>query len=137
MPQSRIELHVDRDSVAMGDDMVSHAKVVTVREGTRLKTALQSSLPDIRAKGWSWVAVVDGEVSAVWSVDHGIRLLVENRRLTGGPVDILFRYFLQIDPAWLFDRLAAGAPARLLDLEAEYAAIAREKREARSRAAAP
>ncbi len=124
---SAVELRVDRDSVAMGDDMRSHAGVLTVRRGTRLSAALETSAPEIRSKGWSWVAVVDGGVAAVWSVDHGVQLLVADRKLRRGPVDVFFRYFLQIDPAWLFDRLAAGAPAHLYDLEAEYAPIAREK----------
>lgn len=122
-----IELRVDRDSVAMGDDMRSHAGVLMVRRGTRLSAALEASSPEIKSKGWSWVAVVDGEVAAVWSVDHGVQLLVADRKLRRGPVDIHFRYFVQIDPAWLFDRLAAGAPAHRDALEAEYAPIAREK----------
>lgn len=124
---SAIELRVDRDSVAMGDDMRSHAGVLTVRRGTRLSAALEASAPEIRSRGWSWVAVVDGEVVAVWSVDHGVQLLVADRKLRRGPVEIFFRYFVQIDPAWVFDRLAAGAPANRHDLEAEYAPIAREK----------
>ncbi|KQZ23645.1 hypothetical protein [Microbacterium sp. Root553] len=122
-----IELRVDRDSVAMGDDAVSHAATLSVPDGTRLSAAIETSSPEIRAQGWSWVVVVDGEVAAVWSVDHGVRMLVADRELDHGPADIYFRYFVQIDPAWLFDRLAQGAPAHRYDLEAEYAPIAREK----------
>lgn len=122
-----IELRVDRDSVAMGDDTVSHAATLSVPDGTMLSAAIEKSSPEIRAEGWSWVVVVDGEVAAVWSVDHGVRMLVTDRALDHGPADIYFRYFVQIDPAWLFDRLAQGAPAHRYDLEAEYAPIAREK----------
>ncbi|MCK3770656.1 hypothetical protein MZK47_13335 [Microbacterium aerolatum] len=122
-----IELRVDRDSVAMGDDVVSHAAVMSVPHGTLLSAALEQSSPEIRSPGWSWVAVVDRETAAVWSVDHGVQLLVEDRKLNRGPVEIFFRYFVQIDPAWLFDRLAQGAKADRRVLEAEYAPIATEK----------
>lgn len=127
MPPTAIELRVDRDSVAMGDDAVSHARTLSVPSGTMLSTALEKSSPEIRAEGWSWVAAVDGEVAAVWSIAHSVRMLVADRALDRGPVDIYFRYFVQIDPTWLFDRLAQGAPAHRYDLEAEYAPIAREK----------
>lgn len=127
MPRRTIELHVDRDSVAMGDDVVSHAGVTAVPEGTLLSAALELTSPDIRSPGWSWVAVVDGVTTAVWSVDHGVQLLVADRELPPGPVDVHFRYFVQIDPAWLFDRLAQGADADRRVLEEEYAPIARER----------
>ena len=122
-----LELHVDRDSVAMGDDAVSHAGVLTVRRGTPLSAAIEQSAPEIRSPGWSWVAVVDGETAAVWSVDHGAQLLVADRRLRRGPVGVFFRYFVQIDPAWLFDRLARGERPDRRALEELYAPIAREK----------
>ena len=60
MGQPMVELRVDRDSVAMGDDVESHARI---------------------------------------------------RHVAGSPVNVVFRYFVQIDPAWLFDRLAAGERA--------------------------
>ncbi|MDN3310955.1 hypothetical protein QWJ90_08430 [Microbacterium oryzae] len=109
MPWRAIELRLDRDSVAMGDDMTSHARVTTVARGTPLSTAIERNSPEIRSRGWSWVIVVDGAVTAVWSVDEGVRLLVADRALWRGPVEIHFRYFLQLDPAWLSDRLSRGA----------------------------
>lgn len=127
MPPTSIELRVDRDSVAMGDDAVSHAGTLSVPYGTVLSAAIEKSSPEIRAQGWSWVVVVDGEVAAVWSVDHGVRMLIADRELDRGPVDIHFRYFVQIDPAWLFARLAQGARAHRFELQAEYAPTAREK----------
>lgn len=127
MPPTAIELRVDRDSVAMGDDAVSHVATLSVPSGTMLSAALEKSSPEIRAEGWSWVAIVAGEVTAVWSVDHGVRMLIADRALDRGPVDVYFRYFVQIDPAWLFDRLAQGARAHRYELEAEYAPIARER----------
>lgn len=128
-----VELRVDRDSVAMGDDVVSHAGVLSVPRGTLLSAALERSSPEIRSPGWSWVAVVDGETTAVWSVDHGIQLLVSDRPLKRGPVEIYFRYFVQIDPVWLFDRLAQGEKADRRELEREYAPLAREKHRAELR----
>jgi hypothetical protein len=127
VPWRTIELRLDRDSVAMGDDMTSHAGVRAIARGTRLSTAIEQNSPEIRSRGWSWVVVVDGDVAAVWSVDEGVRLLVPDRALRRGPVEIHFRYFLQIDPAWLFDRLAGGARADRRQLEREYAPIARER----------
>lgn len=127
MLRRTIELHVDRDSVAMGDDVVSHAGVVSVARGTLLSAALELTSPEIRSPGWSWVAVVDGETTAVWSVDHGVQLLVADRKITRGPIDVFFRYFVQIDPAWLFGRLAQGVGADRRALEEEYAPIAHEK----------
>ncbi|GAB3631882.1 hypothetical protein GCM10027421_12350 [Microbacterium shaanxiense] len=127
MPWKTIDVHVDRDSVAMGDDAKSHANTTTISGGTLLSAAIEQCSPEIKAQGWSWVVVVDGAAAAVWSVDHGVQLLVEDRKLRRGPVDIHVRYFLQIDPGWLFDRLAHGARANLRELEREYALIAREK----------
>lgn len=122
-----IAVDVDRDSVAMGDDAESHAHQVTVVFGTRLSGLLDRASPGIRQRGWSWVAVADGRVVAVWSVDHGVQLLVPDRRVTSrsGPRSVHFRYFLQIDPAWLLSRLAEGAKPNLKSLNLEYQPIAR------------
>ncbi|WP_186307570.1 hypothetical protein [Microbacterium sp. 1.5R] len=128
-----IDLRVDRDSVAMGDDVVSHAGVISVPRGTLLSAAIERSSPEIRSPGWSWIAVVDVDTAAVWSVDHGVRLLVADRPLRRGPVEIFFRYFVQIDPAWLFDRLARGDKPDRRALEEQYAPIAREKHRAELR----
>lgn len=106
---SSVEVHVDRESVAAGDDVVSHAAVVRVRRGMRLSAVIEQVSPDVRAPGWSWVVKVDGATAAVWSVDHGVQLLIDDRRVTQKSVTILFRCFLQIDPDWLFARLAQGA----------------------------
>lgn len=127
MHHRTVELRVDRDSVAMGDDVVSHAGVISVPRGTTLSAAIERCSPEIRSPGWSWIAVVDGETAAVWSVDHGVRLLVAERTLTSGPVDVFFRHFVQIDPAWLFERLASGEKPDRRALEEQYAPIARER----------
>lgn len=131
MTAPQITVNVDRDSVAMGDDAISHARVTHFAPGTPVSRMVEASAPEIHSRGWSWVAVVGGEVSAVWSADHGVRLLVPDRALSPErPVETVhFRYFLQIDPEWLFQRLAEGAPAHRDTLAAEYAPIAVRKRE--------
>lgn len=125
---SLITVHVDRDSVAMGDDAVSHAHDIHVVAGSLLSAVLEQAAPEIRASGWSWIAVVGREPAAVWSVDHGVRMLVDDSPVAE-ELDVHFRYFLQIDPAWLHERLRAGAPADRRALEREYAPIALVRRE--------
>lgn len=126
---------VDRDSVAMGDDVMSHAHRRSFDDGTRLQDLLEASAPEIRNHGWSWVVVVDGTVAAVWSLDRGVRLLVRNRRMHAGdtPIRVFFRYFVQIDPQWLHERLSAGAPADREALITEYAPLAAERLEQEQR----
>lgn len=135
MVDAPVLVDLDRDSVAMGDDMSSHAYRRSFPDGTRLADLLEATHPEIENRGWSWVAVVDGTVSAVWSVDHGVRLLVRNRRLraAASPIPVVFRYFLQIDPRWLHERLATGAAANLDALSAEYAPRAAERLETEQR----
>ncbi|OUC78678.1 hypothetical protein [Gordonia lacunae] len=128
-------IEVDRDSVAMGDDVSSHAHSLAVEPGTALSVVLASAAPEIRARGWSWVADVDGRVAAVWSVDQGVRLLVEDSPVSAadGPRRIHFRYFLQIDPAWLYQRLAEGAVADRQALERDYRPIGDRRRDEEER----
>ena len=123
MVAAPVLVDLDRDSVAMGDDMSSHARRLSFPGGTRLADLLEATHPEIENRGWSWVAVVDGTVSAVWSVDHGVRLLVRNRRLraAASPIPVVFRYFLQLDPQWLHGRLAADAAANRDALSVESA----------------
>lgn len=135
MVDASLLVDVDRDSVAMGDDVSSHAHRQSFPDGTLLADVLDATHPEIRSPGWSWIAVVDGTVSAVWSVDHGVRLLVEDRRLRAGdaPVRVFYRYFLQIDPQWLHERLATGAAADRRALSAEYAPLAAARLEQEQR----
>ncbi|WP_334152129.1 hypothetical protein [Microbacterium sp.] len=135
MVSAPLLVDVDRDSVAMGDDMASHAHRRSFHDGIRLADLLEATHPEIHSRGWSWVAVVDGIVSAVWSIDHGVRLLVRNRRVRVGatPIRVVFRYFLQIDPQWLHERLAAGGAADRDALSAAYAPLAAERLEQEQR----
>jgi len=127
----RLRFSVDRESVAMGDDGVSHKHEISVEAGTPLSVMLDLAAPEIRLSGWSWVPFLGREIVAVWSVDHGVRLLVEDRPL--GPADehatVFFRYLQQLDPEWLHGRLGAGAPLNQRALTAEFAPIALERHE--------
>ncbi len=125
----KVLVRVDRDSVAAGDDVMSHEREVERPAGTSLAALLESVTPEIRAEGWSWVIRVDGQTVGVWSVDHGVQLLVADRVVAAGEVEVSFAYFLQIDPAWLFQRLSDGAKPHRATLVEEFAPIAQARRE--------
>ena len=126
---------VDRDSVAMGDDMQSHRREVQTSPDILMSDLIEQVSPEIRSRGWSWVVVVGDETTAVWSVNHGVQMLRPDVPFDGqsGPVKVFFRYFQQIDPAWLFRRLSEGAKASHGDLEEEYAPLAQEAYERQQR----
>ncbi|AZZ82175.1 hypothetical protein QEN35_03700 [Gordonia alkanivorans] len=130
-----LEIDVDRSSVAMGDDVESHARRMTLTAGTALSVVLEAAAPEVGSRGWSWLAVVDELVVAVWSVDHGVQMLVDDLPVTADnvPRQIFYRYFRQIDPAWLHRRLADGAEAHFTDLEREYRPIGDRRREEEER----
>ncbi|WP_040165208.1 hypothetical protein [Microbacterium gorillae] len=127
---AELTVTIDRDSVAMGDDMESHRRTMTVPTPVRLSVLLARVAPEIRQRGWSWVVDIGGEAVAVWSADHGVRLLVADRELAAdSPLGtIVNRYFGQIDPGWLHRRLSEGAPANRCQLEREYEPLARRAR---------
>lgn len=125
----KVLVRVDRESVAAGDDVMSHQREVERRAGLLLSALLETVTPDIRAEGWSWVVRVDGETVGVRSVDHGVRLLVPDRVVPAGPAEVFFAYFQQIDQAWLFQRLADGARPHRATLVEEFAPVARVRRE--------
>ncbi|ATD73045.1 hypothetical protein BPODLACK_01702 [Gordonia sp. YY1] len=130
-----LSIEVDRDSVAMGDDVHSHTRRISVMSGTTLSSVLAEAAPEIRSRGWSWVAEVDGRTAAVWSIDRGVEMLVEDNVVIAdnAPRRIFFRYFLQIDPEWLYRRLVDGAEANRYVLEREYQPIGDRLREEEER----
>lgn len=65
----------------------------------------------------AWVVSVDRVTTAVWSKGQCVQMLVPDRRLWRGPVEIYYRYFTQIDATWLYERLAAGAHANKSELD--------------------
>ena len=81
------------------------------------------------------MARVDDVVTAVWSIDHGVQLLVEDYPITRrtAPKSVYWVYCQQIDPAWLHGRLSGGASANLKHLHDEYKSIGRAKQEREER----
>lgn len=103
-----VTVHLDRDSVAAGDDTDSHAYTTFVPVGT-LREVLERVTPEIRQSGWSFVAHVSSPPSApavraaVWSVDGGVDMLPTSAAIQIGVADVrvYWVYFLQMDPQWL------------------------------------
>lgn len=130
MTRATVVVRVDRDSVAAGDDVVSHRIEVVLPTGTLLSDAVERCAPGIRVPGWSWIALLDGVPVAVWSADQGVQLVVGQRRLDAGAHDLRFRYAFQIDAGWLRERLARGETANLKALRDAYAPFAAVRRRA-------
>jgi len=104
-----MELHVDRDSVAAGDDLESHAKRFTFAEGM----AIEESIKRIVASGY--LPQIGGG-KATWSVSSGAPIAVvaqqwsEPKYVSWQPVDtsklrrlgsvvgLRFNYHAQRDP---------------------------------------
>lgn len=129
-------LRVDRDSVAMGDDVESHAYEMVLPCGTSISEAVDLASPSVGAPGWSWIAVLGGTPVAVWSMDGGARLLVADAPFgpPRGEIDLFFRYFVQIDPEWLYWELRNGAAPDRRALEEAFAGHAARRREVADRA---
>ncbi|BDD81903.1 hypothetical protein TPB0596_16660 [Tsukamurella pulmonis] len=119
----------------MGDDIDSHASTETVRPGTTLSAFLGAAEPHVGSIGWSWLARVDDVYAAVWSIDHGVQLLVDDYPITRGtaPRNLYWVYWQQIDPAWLHHKLSGGAPVNFKRLHDEYKPIGLEKQEREER----
>lgn len=115
-----MRIEVDRDSVAMGDDVEPHVREVVVDAGWTLTELLSRVRPDVSVSGGStWVCEWAGEPVAVWSSSWGTgRPWVSDLQTVADlpwserPV-LFFRYFTQVDPDWLLAQLAGGtAPTR-------------------------
>lgn len=108
----------------MGDCM---PKLVTKEAptGILMSDAIAKYSITVGGPDWVWVVVVDGEVTAVWSTGEGVKMLVPDRKLKRGNVEIFYRYFTQMDATWLFNQLASGTPANRWDLRQAYASIAK------------
>ncbi|MGF3054175.1 hypothetical protein ACQUSY_09500 [Microbacterium sp. YY-03] len=120
MAWGRITLHLDRDDVAMGDSMPKRV-AKEAPAGILVSAAIAKYSITVGGPDWVWVALVDGEVAAVWSTGEGVKLLVPDRKLEHGPVEIFYRYFTQMDATWLYNQLASGTPANRWDLRQAYA----------------
>jgi hypothetical protein len=127
-------VNVDRDSVAMGDDAVSHRGTVEVPNGVSLAELLRLAPPEIARPGWTWVCRWNGRPFAVWSCDRGVQVWDERYRTVDdlpdrpGQVPELFHsYWLQMDADWLVERLRAGATLDRRALEELWRPVAAQR----------
>jgi hypothetical protein len=118
-----IRLHLDRDSVAMGDDVESHETTVNLRDDTTLDRILASEyhLAFVGDGHASWVIKLGGDEGVpigVWAEQWGHTRLVDPARSTigdlasNGTLDLYFDYYAQLDPDAVYDQLAAGVTSR-------------------------
>jgi hypothetical protein len=100
-----VQVTVDRDSVAMGDDMAPHQRVVEVRGETTLGAFLAHLSPDVSVAGpatWvvrlggrdgDWVGMYDGEMRVLRDADRTLADLqvrvVHFDYWAGAPADLL------------------------------------------------
>jgi hypothetical protein len=119
-----LDLTVDRDSVAAGDDCVSHAAALTIDASitvVELLTAAQRVCPLAGIIGGraTWIADAGGEGVAPFAVLaeqwREPKLLVPAATtaaaLIADPPRVLyFRYWCQADPDTVFTALRTGAP---------------------------
>lgn len=130
-----MRVRIDRDSVAMGDDAVSHERFVEVAPTTTLDELFTLARPDAHVSRTSWIAHWDGTPFAVYSSDWGRGEPWDDQLVTvadlGGrePHELYFRYWTRIDPDWLIVQLRGGAPLHEPTLYEQWQPIALERRE--------
>lgn len=112
-------INVDRSSVAMGDDLRSHAVTMDLPERTSLGEVVASLrmkgyLPKIQGGRATWVLEIGDEAVALIAQQWPEPKFVVSQRKTigsyGEGVTLRFVYRAQIDPDDLFDTLAEGEP---------------------------
>jgi hypothetical protein len=117
-----MRIHVDRTSVAMGDDAYPHDETVEMPESSTIGEVVaylrqRKYLAQIAGGRATWILEVDGEPAAVVAQEWAEpRFLVDSSdpiSSFGDEVSLLFKYWAQRDPGEVFDALAAGEkPAR-------------------------
>lgn len=110
-------IEVDRQSVAMGDDMWSHAERIEVPDEATLAEVVDQLvarpfLAFIAGGRATWILEVDGKAVAVvaqqWDEP---RYLIDGSRTIrsfGEGASLMFKYWKQNDPDEVFEELAAG-----------------------------
>lgn len=114
-------VHVNRDSVHAGDDLESHAAKVEVDSesniGNMLKDLKSRYLPSIAGGAATWIVSCSGNgpnplgVLAQQWPEPRLRVLLETvvaQVLGSGRLSVTFEYWCQTDPAFVFERIAAG-----------------------------
>lgn len=114
-------VHVNRDSVHAGDDLEYHAAEVEVDLdsdiGSMLKDLKSSYLPGIAGGVATWIIACSGNgpspigvLAQQWQ-EPRLRVPLETpitQVLGSGRLSVTFEYWCQKDPAFVFERIAAG-----------------------------
>jgi hypothetical protein len=114
---------VDRSSVAMGDDVLPHAQTIDVPAETSLADIVtdllgQRFLASIAGGKATWILVADRPLAVVAQQWDEPRFLVDSSRpigsfgVEGSGVSLMFRYWMQRDPDYVFGELLAGREPR-------------------------
>ncbi|PRY10869.1 hypothetical protein [Kineococcus rhizosphaerae] len=129
-------LEVDRDSVAMGDDVVPHRRSVQVADDLSVAELLRVVTPDIAVPDtWTWVCHWNGVPFAVHSSGRGGRVWDGRYRTVADlprrevTPELFFAYWTQVDSDWLLEQLRGGEPLDRRALERRWAPVAAERRE--------
>jgi len=110
-------VRVDRDSVAMGDDIHPHDETIELPDGTPLADVVadlleRRFLASIAGGRATWILVADRPLAVVAQQWDEPRFLVDGSRpirsFGAGDVSLRFRYWKQHDPDAVFAELAAG-----------------------------
>jgi hypothetical protein len=109
-------IHVDRSSVAMGDDVDPHAATVDLPESSTIAEAVaylrqRRYLAQIAGGRATWVLEVNRRPAAViaqqWAEPKFVIDPTDTLGSFGSEVTLMFRYRAQIDPDDLYDTLSA------------------------------
>jgi hypothetical protein len=128
-----VRVHFDRDSVAMGDDMYSHARDLDLSAATPIDSVVRmAELASIAGGKACWVIAVGprrGTPVAVWAQQWSRARLLDPAAATvgdlasDGRLDVYFEYFTQLDPDRIFELLRSGIVDRGDLRTAYYAAL--------------
>ncbi|WP_053170877.1 hypothetical protein [Streptomyces sp. SBT349] len=110
---------MDRDSVAMGDDVLPHAETIEMPPETSLADVVahlreRHYLATIAGGRATWILVADRPLAVVAQQWNEPRFLVDASRpissfgVEGRGVSLMFRYWKQHDPDAVLEELAAG-----------------------------
>jgi hypothetical protein len=108
-------IHVDRSSVAMGDDVDPHQEDVELPEATTIAEAVaflrqRKYLAQIAGGHATWILEVNRLPTAViaqqWAEPKFLTDPNDTLGSLGTDVSFMFRYRAQIDPADLYDSLS-------------------------------
>ena len=135
-----VRVIVDRDSVAMSDDVESHERSVEVAETATLAELFAVAAPRVSVSGGStWVSSWNGTPFAVWTARwDGPRTWDDRFRAVadlpsgpapsdGGTARLHHAYWLQVDADWLLGRLRAGEPLDRRRLSEQWAPLAAQR----------